>query len=93
MQAVQCESAAAIRAAYPEQSPQQVLYTVRQFAQVEPAWTELAIRNLVFKAQPRKSTKGEIPGNGLLEAGAIVRRGRKVLIHRQRFLAWMEGAR
>lgn len=88
---VQSETAA-IGSAYPEQSLHQILFTIRQFAQVEPAWTEAALRNLVFKAEARKSSKGEIPGNGLLEAGAIVRRGRKVLIHRPRFLTWVEGA-
>ena len=91
MQAAQSETTATIRAAYSEQSSQQTLFTIHQFAQIEPAWTESALRNLVFKAEPRQSSKGEIPGNGLIEAGAIVRRGRKVLIHRQRFLAFLEG--
>ena len=80
---------AAIRAAYPE--PQhQTLYTVEQLAKAEPAFTAAALRNMIFKAEPRHSTKGEIPGNGLIECGAIVRRGRKVMIHRQRFLEWIE---
>ncbi len=67
-----------------------VLFTVEQFPAVQPAWTAPALRNLIFRAQPRHSTKGEIPGNGLLECGAVVRIGRKVLIHEARFLEWVE---
>ncbi len=80
--------AAAINAAYPETQPRQTLYTVEQFAKAEPAFTAAGLRNLIFKASPRHSSKGEIPGNGLIEVGAIVRRGRKVMIHRERFLDW-----
>lgn len=64
-------------------------FTVRQFTEVEPAFSQAALRNLVFKANPRKSTKGIIPGNGMLESGALIRVGRKVLINRARFLAWI----
>ncbi len=81
---------AAIHAAYPEIPPHQTLYTVEQFAKVEPAFTPAALRNLIFKAEPRHSSKGEIPGNGLIECGAIIRCGRKVTIHRQRFLKWVQ---
>lgn len=69
----------------------QTLFTVEQFAQKEPAFTPPALRNLIFKAEPRHSTTGEIPGNGLIECGAVIRCGRKVLIHRDRFLSWVEG--
>jgi hypothetical protein len=68
----------------------QTWFTVKQHAKVEPAFSESALRNLVFKASHRFSTKGEIPGNGLIEAGAIQRIGGKVLLHRARFLAWIE---
>lgn len=81
---------AAINAAYPETLHRQTLYTVEQFAAVEPAFTAAALRNLIFKAEPRQSSKGEIPGNGLIDCGAIVRRGRKVMIHRERFLDWVQ---
>jgi len=84
------ETAAPGRAAYPEISPSQTLYTVEQFARAEPAFTPAALRNLIFKAEPRQSTKGEIPGNGLIQCGAIVRHGRKVMIHRERFLDWVQ---
>ncbi len=80
---------AAVHAAYPEIPQHQTIYTVEQFAQVEPAFTVPALRNLIFKAEPRHSSKGEIPGNGLIECGAVVCVGRKVLIHRVRFLGWV----
>ena len=79
---------AAARSASLDLPPRQTLYTVEQFAKAEPAFTAAALRNLIFKAEPRHSSKGEISGNGLIEAGAIVRRGRKVMIHRERFLDW-----
>jgi hypothetical protein len=63
--------------------------TVELFAERHPAFTEPAVRNLIFKAEPRKSSRGEIPGNGLIEAGAILRVGRKVLIDEDRFFAWV----
>lgn len=68
----------------------QTLYTVEQFAAAEPAFTAAALRNLIFKAEPRQSSKGEIPGNGLIDCGAVIRRGRKVMIHRERFLDWVQ---
>ena len=84
------EIAAAIRAAYPEVIQRQTLYTVEQLAATEPAFTAAALRNLIFKAEPRHSSKGKILGNGLSECGAIVRSGRKVMIHRERFLEWVQ---
>lgn len=83
-------TATAIRAVSPDLPQRQTLYTVEQFAAAEPAFTAAALRNLIFKAEPRQSSKGEIPGNGLIECGAIVRRGRKVMIHRERFLDWVQ---
>ena len=64
------------------------LYTVSQFRRVEPSNTEAAIRNLIFKSKARHSSRGSIPGNGLQEAGAIIRVGRKVLIDRPKWRAW-----
>ena len=55
------------------------LHTVRQFSSKFPA-SAAALRNLIFKAGTRHSTTGEIAGNGMIEVGAIVRIGRKVLI-------------
>jgi hypothetical protein len=65
------------------------LHTTRQFSSKHLAFTQPALRNLIWKAQRRQSTKGEIPGNGLIEAGAIVRIGRKVLIDEERFFDWV----
>ena len=79
----------AIRSAYPV-TLHHTLYTVEQFANVEPVFTAAALRNLIFKAETRHSSKGEIPGNGLIECGAIIRCGRKVMIHRERFLEWVQ---
>ncbi len=70
----------------------QTLYTVDQFAIAEPAFTPAALRNLIFKAESRHSSKGEIPGNGLIECGAIIRVGKKVMIHGERFLTWVQNS-
>ena len=69
--------------------PFQTLYTVEQFADKQPAFSASALRNLIFKAESRKSWNGEISGNGLIEYGAIIRVGRKVLIDGERFLEWV----
>ena len=82
--------ASAIKSAYPEAPSSYTYLTVRQFSERNPAFTEPSVRNLVFKADSRESSFGTIPGNGLLEAGAIIRIGRKVLIHEERFFAWVE---
>lgn len=67
------------------------IFTVEQFAPRNPAFTAPALRNLIFKAEPRLNADGEtVPGNGLIEAGAILRIGRKVLIHEQRFFEWLD---
>lgn len=50
------------------------------------------IRMNIFKAHDRKNSRGEvIKGNGLAEHGAIVRRGRKVLINVRRYGNWLAG--
>ena len=63
--------------------------TIKLLAQAEPAFTEAAIRNHVFKANDRHSSKGIIPGNGL--APHIRRLGSKVLINHGGFLSWIAG--
>jgi hypothetical protein len=83
-------TAAALKAAYPEPAPRPVYLTVEQFSQRNPAFTPAALRNLIFKADERESTKGRISGNGLIQAGAVVRIGRKVLIVENRFFDWVE---
>ena len=83
-------TAAVLKAANPEPASRPVYLTVEQFSQRNPAFTPAALRNLIFKADERQSTKGTIPGNGLIESGAIVRLGRKVLIVESRFFDWVE---
>ena len=66
------------------------LFTVEQFSERRPAWTSPALRNLILNAAERVNSRGErIPGNGLAEAGAIVRVGRRVLIDEQAFFRWI----
>lgn len=56
------------------------LYTVRQFADTNPAFSESSVRWLVFKAK----------ANGLDESGAILRNGRRVLIDGDKFESWLK---
>lgn len=63
--------------------------TIKLLAKAEPAFTEAAIRNHVFNANARQSSRGTIPGNGL--APYIRRVGSKVLINHGGFLSWIDG--
>jgi hypothetical protein len=62
--------------------------TIKLLSEIEPAFTPASIRNLVFLAADRKTSKGEIKGNGL--APHIRRIGAKVLINHAGFLAWID---
>ena len=62
--------------------------TVNLLSKAEPAFTSAAIRNLVFNALDRKTSKGIIRGNGL--APHIRRIGAKVLINHAGFLSWID---
>lgn len=54
--------------------------------------TASAIRADIFKAEDRLNSRGEkIAGNGLAAHGAIVRRGRKVLVMPERYGNWLAG--
>jgi hypothetical protein len=66
------------------------LKTVNQFSEAHPAFTPAALRALVFKANSRITHEGPAPGNGLIEAGAIIRLGRRVLIDEEKFFAWVK---
>ena len=81
--------AAALATAYPALPPRPVYLTVEQFSERNPAFTPPALRNLIFKADTRQSSSGAIRGNGLAEAGAIIRLGRRVLLDESKFLAWV----
>lgn len=56
------------------------LLSVNQFAEKHSAFTKSGLRALIFNEKQ----------NGLANAGAIVRIGRKVLIDEQKFFAWLE---
>lgn len=56
------------------------LNTVKQHASKHPAFTAPAIRMLIFNEKK----------NGLADAGAIVRIGRRVLIDENRWFSWIE---
>ena len=60
-----------------------VLTPVKPFSHRYPAFTEAAMRAIIFNADDRASTAGTIPGNGF--APAIVRLGRRVLIDEKKF--------
>lgn len=52
--------------------------------------TTAAIHGHIFKSQDRLDSKGrKIPGNGLDATGAVIRRGRKVLIDVDKYAAWL----
>lgn len=52
--------------------------------------TPAAIHGHIFKAQDRFDSKGrKIAGNGLAATGAIIRRGRKVLIDVDKYAGWL----
>lgn len=66
------------------------LKTVRQFSEAHPAFTQASLRALIFKSEPVYGHGGELlPGNGLIEFGAIIRLGRRVLIDEEKFFAWV----
>jgi hypothetical protein len=71
------------------------LSTVKNLPSFYPAvgLTIAAVHGQIFKAQDRFDSKGrKIPGNGLAASGAIIRRGRKVLIDVEKYGAWLSGA-
>jgi hypothetical protein len=56
--------------------------TIKQFCERHPAFPYGGVRGLVFNENK----------NGLADAGAIVRMGRKVLINESKFFAWLENS-
>lgn len=70
------------------------LATVNNAAEIFAAagQTHAAIRANIFKSADRVNSRGEkIPGNGLASTGAIIRRGRKILIDLDRYGGWLAG--
>ncbi len=56
------------------------LLTVRQHCKQNPAFTPGGMRHIIFHEGV----------NGLTESGAIIRMGRKILIHQDRFFRWLD---
>jgi hypothetical protein len=56
-----------------------IYLNVRQFAETQPGLTEAALLWDLFN----RAT------NGLAESGAIIRRGRRILIDPERYLDWL----
>ncbi len=59
--------------------PVPTLLKIKQFSAKHPSFPEGGLRHLVFHEHE----------NGLAESGAIVRNGRSVLIHEERFFNWV----
>lgn len=55
--------------------------SIKQLSELEPAFTQASIRHMIFHADK----------NGLGKSGAISRIGKKVVIHVEKFTAWIEG--
>jgi hypothetical protein len=66
------------------------LVTVKQLAAMpEYAWlTESALRHLIFDAEPRLNSAGDLVGGNGLDV-AVVRLGRRVLIDIPAFDTWV----
>lgn len=69
-------------------STQPVWLTVKLLSEVEPAFTESALRNLIFLSSDRKTSKGLIKGNGL--SMHIRRIGSKIMINHTGFVSWID---
>ncbi|MCC8995964.1 MAG: hypothetical protein LM517_02650 [Nitrosomonas sp.] len=65
-----------------------ILLTVRQFSDKHPAFTQGSIRNLIFLAENRKTSRGTIQGNGLKIA--LIKIGKKLLIDEEKFFQWID---
>ena len=76
------------RSPRPPSQPYRVLLTVRQFADKHPAFPQGSLRNLLFHAQDRTTSRGIIKANGL--GVALVRINRRVLIDEKKFFQWIE---
>lgn len=65
--------------------------TIKQLATLRPAFTEAALRDIAFKADDRKNSRGEIiEGNGSGPAGVWLKLGAKRLADLPAFDGWIE---
>jgi hypothetical protein len=73
-------------------APPRSIFTVRQFSERHPAFSQTALRRLIYYASPRRLNVGgssvEMPANGFEHS--LVRVGRRVLIDEARFFEWIE---
>jgi hypothetical protein len=76
------------KSAFPDVPQPRTLLTVRQFADKHQAFPQGSLRNLIFLAESRKTSKGIIKSNGL--DSALVRIGRKLLIDEAKFFKWID---
>ena len=68
--------------------------TIKQAADLRPAFTEAAFRDIRFKAFDRRNSRSEvIKGNGSGEFGCWIAVGGKVLLDLQAFDRWIESQR
>lgn len=69
------------------------LVTIKKLIEQAPycdLFTESAFRNLVSEAEARVNSRGDrIPGNGLIECGAVFRVGRRVLVNLDALDSWL----
>jgi hypothetical protein len=87
----QTESGRHLAAAQFTEPPPRRLFTLPKFAERHCTFLSLAaLTNQVFKAKSRQSTKGIIVGNGMEEAGAIVRLNGRVLIDEAAYFEWVD---
>ena len=71
--------------------PPRRLFTLPKFAERHASFLTLpALTNQVFKSRSRESSKGEIPGNGMLDHGAVVRLNGRVLIDEDGYFRWVD---
>lgn len=72
-------------------TPPRRLYTLPKFAERHRSFLTLSgLTNQKFKSEPRKSSRGEIPGNGLAEHGAFLTVGRRVLVDEDAYFRWLD---
>ena len=68
------------------------LAALNEFAREYPQFPTPTLRDLVYHAEPRLTARGEtVPPNGF--APCIIRIGRRVMIDRGAFAAWIEARR
>ena len=72
-------------------TPADPYVTIKQLATLRSAFTEAALRDIAFKADDRKNSRGEIiEGNGSGPAGVWLKLGAKRLAHLPAFDRWIE---